>query len=78
VERIDRENAKRDGKEFKPREDPLISVEELAEPAGFAVTPQGLMIYFDFPHVIAVFNKNFVPNSIVNQHLRRVPPYQNR
>jgi len=78
VERIDREDAKREGREFKPREDPLISVEQLAEPAAFALTPQGLMIYFDFPHVIAVFNKNFVPNSVVAQHLRRVPPYQNR
>jgi len=74
VEQIDREEAKREGRKPQPREEPLMSVDQIPELEAFAITPKGLMIYFDFPHVIAVFNKAFVPYSVVANQLQLVPP----
>jgi hypothetical protein len=45
-------------------------MEQLSEIAGFGLTPKGVVVYFDFPHVIAYFDKNFVPYSIVKEHLK--------
>jgi hypothetical protein len=74
AEQIERDEAQREGRKPQLREEPLISVDQLSEPTAFAMTPKGLMIYFDFPHVIAVFNKTFVPYSALAQYLQPVAP----
>jgi len=74
AEEIERDEAKREGRAAQPREEPLMSIDQLSEPEAFAITPKGLMIYFDFPHVIAVFNKSFVPYSVVANQLQLAPP----
>ena len=37
-------------------------------------TAKGLNIYFDFPHVMAVFDKAFVPYSVVKRFLKSTGP----
>lgn len=67
---LEKDNAKRDNREYKPREEPLMSEDQLAEISDWALTPKGVVIYFDFPHVMAYFDKNFVPFSAIKEHLK--------
>jgi hypothetical protein len=67
---IEQDAARREGRAPKQRDESLISMEELSELSGWALTPKGLMVYFDFPHVMAVFDKTFVPYSVVNAFLK--------
>lgn len=52
------------------REEPIISKDQLTEMSGWGLTPKGLVVYFDFPHVIAAFDKNLVPYNVVKQYLK--------
>lgn len=70
AERVEQANAERDGRKVTPREDPLVSAEQLPEISAFGITPKGLMIYFDFPHVMAFFDRTFVPYSVVAADLQ--------
>lgn len=67
---LEKDNARRESREYKPREEPLMSVEQLSEISDWALTPKGVVIYFDFPHVMAYFDKNFVPYSAIKEHLK--------
>jgi hypothetical protein len=67
---FEEENARSEGRKPKPREDPLITEDQLSELSGWAMTPKGLVIYFDFPHVIAVFDRTFIPYSVLSEHLK--------
>jgi uncharacterized protein DUF3298 len=67
---LEKVNARREGREPKLEQDPFVEMEELQELSGWALTPKGLIIYFDFPHVMAYFDKNFVPYSVVNEYLK--------
>ena len=67
---IEQEEAQREGRKIDQRAEPIVSVEQLSELSGWAVTPKGLVVYFDFPHVIAVFDKTFVPFSVVSEYLK--------
>jgi hypothetical protein len=59
-----------DPKQVQKRDEPIISESQLSELSGWGLTPKGLIVYFDFPHVIAYFDKNFVPFSVVKQFLK--------
>ncbi len=52
------------------RDEPIVSADQLSEPSGSGLSPKGLVIYFDFPHVIAAFDKNLVPYSVVKEYLK--------
>jgi hypothetical protein len=67
---LEEEEAKREGRKPNPRDEPLMTIEQLSEISDFAITPRGLMIYFDFPHAIAVFDRTFIPFSVTNQHFK--------
>lgn len=67
---IEEDNARRDGRKPTQHAEPLVSTEQLSELSGWAMTPKGLVVYFDFPHVIAFFDKTFVPYSVVNEYLK--------
>jgi hypothetical protein len=71
---METENAKQDKRAPEPQEEPPVSEEQLAEISAFAVTPKGLMIYYDLPHVIAAFDRNFVPYSAVKNYLKPDSP----
>jgi len=67
---LEKDNAKRENRQPNNQDEPLVSMEQLSEIAGFGLTPRGVVVYFDFPHVIAYFDKNFVPYSIVKEYLK--------
>ncbi len=45
------------------QENPGLSLDELGEISGWAMTRNGLLIYHDLPHVIAAFDLAFIPYS---------------
>lgn len=67
---LEKSEAAREGRKAEPRDGPLYSEEELPDPNAWGITPRGLMIYFDFPHVAAYFDRTFVPYGALKQHLR--------
>lgn len=67
---LEEESARSEGRKPKPREEPLVSEEQLSELSGWAMTPKGLVVYVDFPHVMAYFDRTFIPYSIVNEHFK--------
>jgi hypothetical protein len=67
---IEEADAKSEGRKPIPREDPIVTAEQLSEISSWGLTPKGLVVYFDFPHVIAVFDRTFIPYSVVNEYLR--------
>jgi hypothetical protein len=67
---MEAENAKQDKRAPEPQEEPPVTKEQLEEISAFALTPKGLMIYYDLPHVIAAFDRNFVPYAIIKNYLK--------
>jgi hypothetical protein len=67
---LEQESARSEGRKANQRDEPIISTEQLSELSGWAMTPNGLVVYFDFPHVIAVFDRTFIPYSVVNEYLK--------
>lgn len=67
---LEKDNARRENRPPAKPDDPMISTDQLTEVSDFALTPKGIIVYFDFSHAIAYFDKNFVPYSIVKQQLK--------
>jgi Protein of unknown function (DUF3298) len=67
---LEKDNARRENREPQKRDSPIVTMDELGELSGWAMTPKGVNVYFDFPHVIAVFDKNFVPYSVIREYLK--------
>ena len=67
---LEKENARKENRPATRQDEPLISSDQLTEVSDFALTPKGVIVYFDFPHVIAYFDKNFVPFSVLKDYLR--------
>lgn len=67
---MEKDNARRENRQPEKRDDPIVSEDQLGELSGWALTPKGVNVYFDFPHVIAVFDKNFVPYSVIREYLK--------
>jgi hypothetical protein len=67
---LEEDEARRDKRQPKPRDSSIVQEDQLSELSGWVMTPKGLIVYFDFPHVIAFFDKNFVPYSVVREHLK--------
>jgi hypothetical protein len=70
ADELEKENARRDNRAPAKRENSVVQVEELSEVSEWAMMPKGIVIYFDFPHVIAYFDKNFVPYSAIREYLK--------
>lgn len=67
---MEKDNARRENRQPEKRDDPIVSEDQLGELSGWAMTPKGVNVYFDFPHVIAFFDKNFVPYSVIRDYLK--------
>ena len=63
------DDARHENRKPNPRDGSIVSADQLSELSGWGITPKGLIVYFDFAHVIAVFDKTFVPYSIVQPYL---------
>ncbi|HXI24431.1 MAG TPA: hypothetical protein VNG71_11260 [Pyrinomonadaceae bacterium] len=71
---VEEEDARQSGRKPEPREGPLVDLDQLNEVSGWGVTPAGLVVYFDFPHVIAFFDKTTVPYSVIQPFLKTDGP----
>jgi len=49
-------------------------MDQLSEISHLAMTPNGLTVYFDFPHVISIFDRTFVPYGVVKDYLQPKGP----
>ena len=67
---IEQWDAKRENRKPVKRDASIVSTDQLSELSGWALTPKGLMVYFDFPHVIAAFDRTFVPYSVIKNYLQ--------
>ncbi|MCA1630914.1 MAG: RsiV family protein [Acidobacteria bacterium] len=67
---LEAEAAKEEGRKAEPQDESPVLPELLEEISAFALTPRGLMIYYDLPHVVAAFDRNFVPYSEVKNFLK--------
>jgi hypothetical protein len=67
---MDAEEAKQEHRTLDAQEEWPISRDSLGQISAFAVTPKGLMIYYDLPHVIAALDRNFVPYSVIKEKLK--------
>jgi hypothetical protein len=45
-------------------------MDQLSGISDFGLTPKGVVVYFDFPHVMAYFDKNFVPYNVIREYLK--------
>jgi hypothetical protein len=71
---LEAEAAKEEHRKAEPQEESPVLPELLEEISAFALTPRGVMIYYDLPHVVAVFDRNFVPYSVVKNFLKPDSP----
>jgi len=69
ADELEADDARRENRQPKPRDGSIVFEDQLNELSGWGVTPTGLVVYYDFPHVIAVFDKTFVLYSVVKQYL---------
>ena len=70
AEEIERIEARENHRPPEKRDGPFMSVDQLPEMNAWGFSPKGFVVYFDFPHVIAVFDKTIVPYSVVAQHAK--------
>lgn len=66
---LEEESARKEGRKVTPRDEPVFTAEQFAEWRAWAMTPRGLVVYFDLPHVAAYFARNFVPFGVVRDSL---------
>lgn len=71
---IEEADARTEKRKPIPREDPIVTMDQLSEISNWGLTPKGLVVYFDFPHVIAVFDRTLVPFNVVNEYLKPDSP----
>ncbi len=71
---MEQEDAKRENRKPVKRDASIVSTDQLLELSGWALTPKGLVVYFDFPHVIAVFDRTFVPYDVIKEYLQPNDP----
>ena len=70
ADEMERSEARRNNRPPEKREEPVMTVDQLPEMDTWGFSPKGLVVYFDFPHVMAVFTKTVVPYSVVAQYLK--------
>ncbi|PYS71181.1 MAG: hypothetical protein DMF69_11160 [Acidobacteria bacterium] len=70
ADEFDRDDARQNKTEYKKRDEPLMTLEQLPEMETWGLSPKGFVVYFGFPHVMAVFTKTVVPISVVSRDLR--------
>jgi hypothetical protein len=74
AEQIEQEEATREGRKVEKRQEPFMTTDSLPEMSSWAITPQGVAVYFDFPHALAVFTKTIVPFSVLREQLKPEGP----
>ena len=70
ADEIERSEAKQNNRQPEKRDQPFMTADSLPELDTFALSPKGFVAYFDFPHVMAVFDKTVVPYGMLARHLK--------
>jgi hypothetical protein len=70
ADEIERFEARENNRAPQKREEPFMTTDQLPEMNGWGFSPKGFVVYFDFPHVMAVFDKTIVPYSVVARYLK--------
>jgi len=70
AEEIERIEARENNRPPEKREEPVMTTDQLPEMNAWGFTTKGFVAYFDFPHVMAVFDKTIVPYSIVARYVK--------
>jgi hypothetical protein len=63
-------DAKSEGRKPVKREDPIVTEEQLSEISSWGLTTRGLVVYFDFAHAIAAFDRTVVPYDVISEYLK--------
>ena len=71
---IEQQEAKNEGRQPRKQDEPIVTMDQLTEIWAIGITPKGLMIYFNFPNVIAVFDRTFIPYSTLKDYLKADSP----
>ena len=77
AEQMEIADARREKRQPEKRSEPLMEADGLPEMDTWAFSEKGVAIYFDFPHVMAVFTRTIVPYEVLSRHIRPdavVPP----
>jgi hypothetical protein len=70
---LEQNEAREENRQPEKRDD-VVSDDEPAEILAWGFTPKGVVVYFDFAHVMWVFSKVVVPYSEVKDHLKPDSP----
>jgi hypothetical protein len=70
VEQMDIAEARRNNKPVEKRTELVMTVEELPEMDTWGLSTKGFVAYFDFAHVMAVFDKTIMPYSELSKYLK--------
>ena len=70
AEQMDIAEARRNNKPVEKRSGPVMTPDELSEMDSWGLSTKGFVAYFDFAHVIAVFDKNIVPYGELAKFLK--------
>ena len=69
ADEIERADAQRENRQPQKRDEQLMTDDQLPEMDTWGLSPKGFVVYFDFPHVMAVFDKTVVPYGVLARHL---------
>src|SRR4029453_17529200 len=70
ADQMDQDEARRNNRPVEKRDEPVMAEDRLPEIDAWAMRPDGLAVYFDFPHVMAVFDKTVIPYTVVRDLLK--------
>jgi len=70
ADEIERLEARENKRPPEKREEPVMTADQLPDMNTWGFTTKGFVAYFDFPHVMAVFDKTIVPYSIVARYVK--------
>jgi hypothetical protein len=70
ADEMERQEARRNNRQPEKRDEPVMTADGLPEMDTWGVSDKGFVAYFDFPHVMAVFDKTVVPRGVLARFLK--------
>jgi hypothetical protein len=70
ADEMERIEARDNNRPPEKREEPVMTVDQLPDMDAWGFSPKGFVAYFDFPHVMVVFDKTIVPYSLVARYVK--------
>jgi hypothetical protein len=70
ADQMDQDEAQRNNRPVEKRDEPVMVEDRLPGIDAWSLRPDGLAVYFDFPHVMAVFDRTVIPYSVIRDFLK--------